>query len=193
MRAVNLLPAGAYAPKQRLPYAPVVLAATAPVLAGALVYLGYSLEHSKVTDKKIALAAVESQVAALSPSAALVSEAGQVADQRAARQVELSNALAKEVTWDVALDEIARVLPTNSWITTLNAQSPSAVAPGSSTTTFSLQGYTAKQADVAQVLARLQLVPALTNVTLASSSSTLLGTKEVVQFNITGTITGSIG
>jgi Tfp pilus assembly protein PilN len=191
MRAVNLLPADAYAPKQRLPYAPVVLAATAPLLAIALVYLGYAVEHSKVSDRRIQLDTVRSQIAALSPTQALVAEAGQVANARALRLTEVSDALGKQVPWDVAFEQIARVLPTNAWVTSVIAQSPVTISgAATTTTTFTLQGYTYKQADVAQVLARVALVPALSNVTLASSSATLLGTKKVVQFTITGTVVG---
>jgi Tfp pilus assembly protein PilN len=192
MRAVNLLPADAYAPKQRLPYAPIVLAATAPVLAGALVYLGYSVEHSKVTDRRIALNVVQSQVAALSPSTAYLAQVNHIASERAQRLTELSDALGKQVSWDVTFDQISRVLPQNAWVTTLIVQSPTTISGATpSTTTFTLQGYTYKQADVAKVLARLALVPALSNVTLASSTATVLGiSTKVVQFSITGTIVG---
>jgi Tfp pilus assembly protein PilN len=191
MRPVNLLPPDAYAAKQRLPYAPVVLAATAPVLAGALVYLGYSIEHSKVVDKKTALSQIQSQIAELGPSPALVSQASQVASERASRLTEVSDALGKQQPWDIAFDQVARVLPTNAWVTTLQAASPTSVSGGSpSTTTFTLQGYTDTQADVANVLARLQLVPALSNVTLASSSLSAAGNAKVVQFTINGTIVG---
>jgi Tfp pilus assembly protein PilN len=190
MRAVNLLPADAYAPKQRLPHAPIVLAATAPVLASALVYLGYSIEHSKVTDKRIAASVIQSQVASLSPSQAIVAAAGRVADERTARQVELADALSKQMPWDVALDQIGRVLPGNAWLTSVVAQSPTPVAgTSSSATQCTIQGYTATQADVALVLQRLALVPALTNVTLASSTQSTVGTTSVVQFNITASLT----
>jgi Tfp pilus assembly protein PilN len=190
MRAVNLLPADAYAAKQRLPHAPIVLAATAPVLACALVYLGYSIEHSKVTDKRIALGVIQSQVASLSPSQALVDAAGRVADQRTARQVEVADALAKQMPWDIAFDQIGRVLPGNAWLTSVIAQSPTPVGggAGSSPTQCTIQGYTSSQADVALVLQRLSLVPALTNVTLASSTESTVGTTPVVQFNITASL-----
>jgi len=188
MRAVNLLPADAYAPKQRLPYAPVVLAATAPVLVGALVYLGYSIEHSNVNDRRIELNIVQSQVDALSPSQQLVAASGRIADERTKRQVELSDALGKQIPWDVAFDQIGRVLPANAWLTSLNAQSPVPVAGGASTTPCTIQGYTYSQADVAAVLQRLALVPALSNVSLTSASASALGTKTIVQFTVTATL-----
>ena len=186
MRAVNLLPADAYAPKQRLPHAPVVLAATAPILAGALVYLGYSLEHSKVSDRRIALDVVQSQVAALSPTQATLAQLSQISDERTKHQIELADALAKAEPWDVAFDQIGRVLPANAWLTSVNAQSPTPVSGAvTSTTPCSIQGYTYSQADVARVLERLSLVPALTDVTLGASAATQIGKRNVVQFTIT--------
>lgn len=189
MRAVNLLPVDAYAAKPKLPHAPIVLAATAPVLAGALVYLGYSLEHPKVTDRRIALEIVQSQVDAMTPSQALAAQASQVAAQRVLRQRELSDALGKQQPWDVALDQIGRVLPANAWLTSLTAASPTPVASAAPTTaTAAIQGYTYTMDDVATVLARLSLLPSLTNVQLTGASSSTVGTKTVTQFQITANV-----
>lgn len=185
MRAVNLLPADAYVAKPKLPYAPVVLAATAPVLAGALVYLGYSLEHPAVADKKIALSVVQSEVQALTPSQTLVSEASQVEQERAARQLELSDALGMQQPWDVELDQIGRVLPANAWLTSVGALSPTPVGGVNPTATWSFQGYTLTMNDVATVLARLSLVPSLENVQLSGAAATQIGAKNVTQFTIT--------
>jgi len=188
MRAVNLLPADAYVAKPKLPHAPVVLAATVPVLAGALVYMTYSLEHSKVSDRKIALSVVQSQVASLSPSQVLLSAASQVASERQAREIELTDALGKQIPWDVAFDQIGRVLPANVWLTSLTADSPTPVTGAAPTTTFTIQGYTYKLSDVSTVLARLSLVPSLTNVQLTTAGVSALGKKNVVQFSITASI-----
>jgi Tfp pilus assembly protein PilN len=187
MRAVNLLPADAYVAKPKLPHAPVVLAATVPVLAGALVYLGYSLEHPKVTDRKTTLSVMRSQVDALTPSQALVSQASQVATQRRQRQLELSDALAMEQPWDVALDQIGRVLPANTWLTSVTAASPTQLGGGGTGATWSLQGYTMTLDDVATVITRLSLVPSLSDVQLNGASASVIGNKNVTQFSITAT------
>jgi Tfp pilus assembly protein PilN len=198
MRAVNLLPRDAYAPKQRLPYAPIVLAATAPVLAGALVYMGYSLEHSKVSDRRIELNVVESQVAALRPSANLALAASTISSQRAARELELSDALGQEVAWDVTFDQISRVLPANAWLTALTAQSLTGAAAAAPTaagaaTAVEIVGDTYTVADVAHVLSRIALVPNLTGVTLASAtaSQTPDKTQRLVTFTISASLAGS--
>ena len=197
MQAVNLLPRDAYAPKQRLPHAPIVLAATAPVLAGALVYLGYSLEHSKVTDRRIELSVVQSQVAALRPAANLAAAASAVASERASREVELSDALAKQVAWDVTLDQISRVLPSNAWLTSLSAQTAAPAATTATTSAASMPvsivGETYTVADVAHVLSRLALVPNLSGVSLASATTTESPnqTRKLVTFTINAAMTGS--
>lgn len=190
MRAVNLLPADAYAAKAKLPHAPIVLAATTPLLAGALVYLGYSLEHPKVTDRRIALEIVQSQVDAITPSQTLVTQASQVAVERVLRQRELSDALGKQQPWDIALDQIGRVLPANAWLTQLTAASPTPVTSttGAVAATASIQGYTYTMDDVATVLARLSLLPSLSNVQLTGASSSQVGTKTVTQFQITASV-----
>jgi Tfp pilus assembly protein PilN len=193
MRAVNLLPPNAYAPKQRLPHAPVVLAATAPVLVGALVYLGYSFEHAKVVSRQSQLGLVQSEVAALAPSPELASESAAVAAERIARTSALQDALSARVPWDVTFDRLARVMPEGSWLSTLSATSPT---PSTSTTAggpvsptgFTAQGYADSQATVARVLARFALVPGLSNVTLNSTTTTIIGPKSVTQFTLSAQV-----
>lgn len=198
MRAVNLLPPEANAPRQRIPKAPIVLAATAPVLAGALIYLGASLEHSTVVNRSATLGDLQSQLAALAPSPSLTSESTQVASERQTREAALAGALGKRVAWDVVLDQIARVLPANVWLSTLTAQSPTPAGIASSTTSstgsptaMTIGGFTYSQADVAHVLARLALVPSLSNVTLMSTTLSQAGSKQVVQFQISSGIRGA--
>jgi Tfp pilus assembly protein PilN len=192
MRAVNLLPFDAYAPKQRLPHAPIVLAAAMPVLASAVVYLGYSIEHTKVVDHQTSLGVVQSQIAALGPSPQLVSESARVASERQARTAALNDVLSKQVPWDVVLDHLSRVLPAGSWLSTLNAQSPTPSGTVSTSTAsptgVTITGYSYSQAGVAQVLARLALVPGLDNVALVSTTTSSVGSKTVVQFNLSASI-----
>jgi Tfp pilus assembly protein PilN len=192
MRAVNLLPADTYAPKQRLPHAHVVLAAGLPVLAGALVYLGFALEHSKVVNGQDKLGAVQSQIAALRPSRALVNESTQVEGQRGPREVALQSVLAMQMPWDVTLGQVARVMPEGSWLTSVSALSPtpatvstSTASAASSPTNVTLEGYAPTNDAIAHLLERLALVPTLGNIALVSTESTPLGKKTVIQFDIT--------
>jgi Tfp pilus assembly protein PilN len=192
MRAVNLLPRDSYAPKQRLRHAPLVLGAMLPVLAGALVFLGWSLEHAKLVDRQNELGAVEASIAALGPTQALRDEATRIDSDRSAREAALSEALSKRVPWDVALGQLSRVIPSDVWLTALSAQSPtpaaSATTTGSGATPnpsgFTIQGYTTSHDSVARLLERLALVPSLTDVALASTSSSAIGSRQVIQFSV---------
>ena len=192
MRAVNLLPADTYAPKQRLPHAPLVFGAMLPVLAGALVFLTWSLQHSKLVERQNQLGAVEAQIAALGPTQTLRDEASRISGDRAKRQTALTDALAKQLPWDVALGQVSRVLPPDVWLTTLSAQSPTPVGSATTTTSsasgaaagFTIQGYTLSHDSVAQLLERLALLPSLANVSLSSTSSNTVGDTPVIQFNV---------
>jgi Tfp pilus assembly protein PilN len=195
MRAVNLLPANAYAAKQRVPHAPVVLSATVPLLAGALVYLGYAVEHSQVVNRQATLASVQSQIAELAPSQAVASESAQVASVRAGREAALADVLGKRVAWDAMFSQLSRVMPGGAWLTQLNASSPTPSASASTTssapTGVSIQGYAISQAVVAHVLQRLSLVPALSNVTVVSSTAAQSTATTLVQFSFTASMVAS--
>jgi Tfp pilus assembly protein PilN len=192
MKAVNLLPKDAYAPRQRLPHARIVLAGTLPVLAAALVYLGYSLEHAQVTDRQNELGLVQSQIAALGPSRALVDESTRVNAEKTSRAAAVQAVLDKRVAWDVLLPRVARVTPGGAWYTSLSASSPTPTAAATATAgpSLTLQGYAPTQTAVAQLLARLPLVPGVGAATLTSSTSSTVGTKTLFQFSIQATLTG---
>ena len=196
MRAVNLLPPNAYAPKQRLPHAPVVLAATAPVLAGALVYLGYSFEHSKVTSRASQLGLVQSEITILAPSPELVAQTSSIAAERSARRAALADVLAKRMPWDLTFGRLARVIPKGAWLINVSANSPtpatsSTSTPSSSANGFTAQGYADSQETVAIVLERFALIPGLSNIVLENTVTTSVGTTSLVQFSISAQVGGS--
>ena len=196
---------------------PFVASGAVPVIALVLVIVGYSSSQSAVSTKQAQLATLSAQVATLKPAIAVVkpaapSTAGLVSE-RSLRLTALQSVLGKEVAWDTTLLDIARVLPANVWLTSLTATSPTpadAVAPApvppdpnapatttttatptpapAATTTFTIQGSTYTEADVAALLQRLQLLPTLTNVTLVSTSQSLVGKKSLVDFNVTASI-----
>jgi len=199
MRAVNLLPPDSYAPKERLPYAHVVLGAALPVLAGALVYLGYSLEHSKVVDREDSLGVVQASIAALAPTSGLADESTQVAGERTTRLAALTSALGNRMPWDGLMGQIARVLPRGAWLTSLSAQTPTpsgsstGTSASASPTGLTIQGYAPTHKDVADLLERLALVPGLSNVALASTLSSQVGAKTVIQFSLTAEVQHAAG
>jgi Tfp pilus assembly protein PilN len=191
MRAVNLLPKNAYAPKQRLPHARLVLAGTVPVLAAALVYLGYALEHSQVVDRQQQLGLVQSEIAALGPSQALVAESARVGAEKTSRAAAVQTVLDKRFPWDTLLPRVARVTPGGSWYTSLTASSPTPTSgSASSGPSLTLQGFAPSHDIVAQLLERLSLVPGIGDVTLSSSTGSSVEAKSPVQFSINATLEG---
>lgn len=213
MRAVNLLPREPAGHRKRIPSGQVLLAGTVPLLAAAFVYLGFSYEHAKVSDVKATVDVATAELSGLGPAASVASAGQQLAVQRSTRLRALQDALSRRVAWDGTLGQVARVLPPNVWVTALTAQSPtptnissttgaasSSTTTGSTTTTgttttaapppapataaFSLSGFAFTNAEVAQVLARLALIPSLTDVALVSTASVTITNKSVVQFQI---------
>jgi Tfp pilus assembly protein PilN len=98
--------------------------------------------------------------------------------------------------WDGLLDDLSRVLPAGSWLTSLNMKTGSSTAmPSTPTSTdasvptaFTVSGVAFSQDTVASVMQRLSLVPALSDVTLQSSSRTTVGTTKAYQFTMSANV-----
>lgn len=124
MRAVNLLPKDDARSRRTLPSPWVLLSAVAPILAGSLVYLGYSVEHSSVVAKRGELGVVQARLATLTAARSGVAAESGLLSQKVQRQIALQDALGKAMPWDVTLDDLARVIPTDVWLTNLTVDSP---------------------------------------------------------------------
>jgi Tfp pilus assembly protein PilN len=198
VRAVNLLPSETVrqgkAGSRKLH---LVGAAAVPVLAVTFVIFGWSTQHSAVAVKRAQVEALRTQIPAKVAPAKPVADVTPLVDARTARQTALDAALTKRIAWATTLGELARVLPANAWLSDLTVTSPTpadaatAVAAVGSTTAgagLRMSGFTYSSDDVALVLQRLQLLSWLTNVTLFSTGSSLIGDKHVVQFQITATL-----
>ncbi|HEX7083351.1 MAG TPA: PilN domain-containing protein [Gaiellaceae bacterium] len=194
MRPVNLLPSDGAGERRRRPPVALLAAGAAPLAAAALVYLGWSTAHQKASQRADELAAVQAQVDRLAPKAATASAAAQLASLQSSRTAAVQTVLAQRVAWDGLLDRIARVLPGDVWLQSLNLQSPApfgsaAPAPGAAQG-LQLTGSARSQAAVAHTLARLSIVPGLNDVTLASTTSSGAGKQTVVQFQVSATVGG---
>ena len=192
MEAVNLLPAYA---RPGHPWAAVGKDLSAPRVfkAGSVVAcvaavglgLGYVHERSVVNDRHAALTDVQSQVAAADAKAAPFRSAQAAA---AARMTAAGYVSQNRVAWERLLSDVSRVLPTQVYLQSLSAQSPTPLAAGAvapaptpapATTTpatpgasgFSVTGVASSHVRVAVVLDRLASLPWLTNVTLVSSTN----------------------
>lgn len=185
MRAVNLLPRELDQGKKR-PSKPVIGGCAGAVLATAILAGGYLHASSSVGHQKSALAQVQAQIAALPPLAAQPSTVTSLPGERSQRLAALSTALATRISWDRVLREISLVLPDDVWLTSLQATAPApgAVASTTSITGFRMIGYTYSQNAVARLVARINVVPDLQDVTLNSSAASEIDNRPVVNFTI---------
>jgi Tfp pilus assembly protein PilN len=199
MDAVNLLPLE-YRERKRKRQTPAdnldgrrtlriggVVALVFVVLLGAVFFREHQLISSKkkeLANNQAQIAAVQSQVDAVRTAQAAVS--GRLSVARSLTGTRMN--------WDRALNDFARILPTNSFLTNIQLSAPytaasaaAAVAPvapstdgvetapGTTTTpvgvsTLTLAGSAPSTPAVALVMDRLALIPWLSNVTLASAS-----------------------
>ncbi len=121
----------------------------------------------------------------------------------AARFSALQTLVAQRVAWEDVLRDLARVLPGNVFLQSLQASAPTltrprrrgcrrATTPGAAPTGFTVTGSADSQVRVAQVLDRLSLLPWLSDVTLQSSVRGGGESATPVQFTIGATL-GSTG
>jgi Tfp pilus assembly protein PilN len=195
MRAVNLLPRDD-GRRRRTPAeaAPIVVGLVLLLVTTVFLAVSFLGTSASVRDKRAALDAANRQLAVLPPlpPGPTATEAGLAEEQRS-RVSAVASALSRRVTWDRVLREFATVLPSDVWLTSLGAKSPSSpasaapatpAAPGATATGFVVNGYTYSQAGVARLLSRLSVLPDLRNVQLQSSSLSRVGTQSIVQFTI---------
>jgi Tfp pilus assembly protein PilN len=203
MRAVNLLPRDSGERNVRLPSAPVLAGICAGLLAAAVLGADFMMQSGNATKEQRHLDGLQAQVAKLPPAPPGPSSAARnLAGEHNARVISLSSAMATRVAWDRILREFSLVLPDDVWLTSLTATSPvspsastptpattttgttAATSTGSAPTQFSITGNTYSHDSVARLLARLQVVPDLQNVTLVSSDEDTASGQKIVKFVI---------
>jgi Tfp pilus assembly protein PilN len=147
-----------------------------------VLFVGVSFvqEHGKASDRRDTLAKLERNVDTLR-----VAQARSTAQQGSAqaRVAAFATASGARMNWDDLLDDISRVLPDGSWLSSLNAQAGT-TAP----TAFTVSGVAFTPEIVAQVMDRLERVPALSNVTLQSSARTMAGSSQAYQFTMSANV-----
>jgi Tfp pilus assembly protein PilN len=175
VRAVNLLPGDENAGGRKAPPLPILLACVGTVLVAALTAVMFLSASSNVAAKRRALVQIQAQYDAIPAPPVPPPGVAQLPQQHQTRMSALSTALGQRVAWDRLMREVSQVVPSDVWLVTLNALAPS-LAPASAAATsatqgFSVMGCTYSQDSVARFLARLQVVPDLTGMTLGKSSS----------------------
>jgi len=175
------------------------------VLLGAL----YGYERSVVSSKKSALAKDQAALAEIKPKADAI-KAAQAST--AARLSVIANVTTSRMNWDKALNDFARIVPTDSFLTSLSfaalvptssivtpavtptttttstdpTTSTTTVAPVATASTLTVAGTAPGTVAVARVLDRLALIPWLSYVTLGSATRSGDGAGN--SFNITATV-----
>lgn len=183
MRAVNLLPADEQAGKRKLPPMPVLAGCVGTVVVSALLAVMFLSASADVAAKQRALQAMQAQYDAVPSPPAPSPVVSQLPQQRQTRVTALATALGQRIAWDRLLREVSQVVPSDVWLVTLDAQSPSlapattpaTTAQATTPTGFTVTGCTYSQDSVARFLARLQVVPDLSSMTLSKSESASSG------------------
>jgi len=200
MRAFNLLPKEdprEVAARRKSP-AQLALAVIALVaLAGLGAY--FLLLNARVAGKTATRDELKTRLAAASVPAERPQAEEEVdpalVEEKQKRTGALSSALGGRTAWDRLLREFSLVLPDDISLTKLTANGavvdptvPVAVGTPAPTSTFTIEGYTETQKSVAQLLARLAVLPELSSVQLKSSMEANFQGQTVVQFVIAANV-----
>jgi Tfp pilus assembly protein PilN len=193
MRAVNLLPSDHERQKlraqERLPF--LVAAGTGTLVVAVLAGV-YLQQSSKVADARQRLDAAQAQLASTPlppppPQAAPAQPSPTVVTtEQQPRLDALSTALSQRIAWDRILREFSLVLPSDVWLNSLTMTAPVPSSGTSGGSSLTLAGSTYSYDSVARLLARLSLIPDLSDVTLTSTAND----GRLVQFGIGATVKG---
>ena len=201
MRAVNLLPRQQVQRKRERTNTVALGAGIGGAVVVLVLAAGFLLANRSVNRQRDALATARAVLAA-TPSHHVSAETNafrsSILNQREQRSLALAAAIGRRVAWDRILRRTALVLPDDVWLTNVTGTMPLEPTATTPTTTpsalpaaptaFTLQGSTYSQAGVARLLARLQVVPDLTNVQLQTSTATVIGSQRIINFTIVSDI-----
>jgi Tfp pilus assembly protein PilN len=192
MRAVNLLPKDDG--RQRGPSFrdnPLVIGAVVgTVLVTAVLAAMFLTASTSVADNQKQRDAVQAELSATPVPPPTVPGASELEQEKNARIGALSAALSGRLAWDRLLREVSLVLPDDVWLSSLSATAPVAASP-TTTAGFAINGRTYSHDGVARLLARLSVVPHLSNVQLLHSSVATSDTgRKLVEFSINATVKG---
>jgi hypothetical protein len=179
VRAVNLMPRDERGARLELGRLPLIAAAGGVVLVTAASFLLASSASGSASDSKAELQAIEAAIARVPKGPGAAVNAGELVQERSNRVAALSAALTSRTAFDRVLREISLVLPADAWLTQLQASAPAPAVPlpgavptpqTGATKDVTIQGATYSHDSVATVLARLAVVPSLTDVRLTSAA-----------------------
>jgi len=188
MRAVNLIPRENTRSSRGAPQPAILAGAVAGVVAVGIIGGGNLIQSARVSSAQKTLNAAKIQLAAtpLPPKIPRVTPPPPaVAQQMQPRLQAVTVALSTRIAWDRLLREFSLVLPSDIQLNTLTLTQPAAATASSQG--LALTGVTYSYDGVARLLARMSLIPDLTDVTLKSSSTA----QGVVSFTIGANVKGA--
>lgn len=202
MRAVNLIPteerSGAGGAAGRSGGAAYVLLAVLGLLV--VMAAGYAMAGKTVKSRTNELTSVRSQADAAEATATGLAAYTQFADMRTKRVQTVRSIADSRFDWSRSMHEIARVIPSNVWLTSLSGTvtsgSKSAGGGGSSTGALrgalalpavEIVGCTTSQNNVARMMARMRLIEGVERVSLGSAEKSSSGSSTGSDGASTGT------
>ncbi len=196
--SVDLLPVGPRRARRRPRPLHVALPLCAALPLVGVVLLFAQAREGTLT-ARLQLATAQAQVA-LVPPAPETAQGGAVALTGQERARALARILDTRFSWDRVLDDVARVVPADVWLTEFAADAPEALpgvaaadATSSALTAIRIEGYAYTLPGVARLLDRLATVKGFTNVALAASANEPVGDGEAMAFTITAEIAAPEG
>lgn len=181
MKAVNLIPGaerrGATAISRAGGGAYLVLGTLAALV---LMLAVYAIEGNRIDNKQAQAAQANQEAAAIEAQAAELSQYSTFAQLRDKRFETVSSIANSRFDWSNTLHDLARVIPPNTWLTTLRGTvSPgvnvegggggSGVRAAIQAPAIEISGCTTSHPAVARMMARMRLMDGVTRVTLTSS------------------------
>jgi Tfp pilus assembly protein PilN len=216
MRAVNLLPREYPRQRREAPGRELQIAIAFPLVVLVLLAVGWFIAGSRVNGNRSTVQALQAELDSLPKPKTQEPTNPALKAQHEQRVAALSQALEGRLAWDRVLRHISSILPEDVWLTKLSAApqqvtAPASTAPettaetatetapgttapapapavASSITQLELDGYTYSQEAVARFLARLSVIPDLTDVELRTSQLTTVGGKQIVSFAVVSTV-----
>jgi Tfp pilus assembly protein PilN len=176
VKAVNLMPSeergGAHGGARSGVAAYVLLGALGVVLVAAL---AYALTGKAVNDRRAKLVDLRAQADAAQQRADALNSYVRFSQLRAKRVETVTSLVKSRFDWAHTLHEVGRVLPQDTWITSLKGNATPASASATPATTgtgptVQLSGCTSSQQGLARVMARLRMVDGVQGVTVSSST-----------------------
>ena len=202
MRAVNLLPKDAERAARAKPNLALLVGVAGFAVVSAVLLSMYMSASTTLQNKKDQRADLSSQIKIPAKAPEVVPIQSELASTKALRISALSSALSYRVPWDVVLGQISAAIPTDVSLTSLVAKAPvqaalptatagvaTATSTGATTPTgLSIQGWTYSQESVVRLLKRLDILPALKDVTLQESNRTDQVGQAIYSFTIVATV-----